>query len=957
MTIRQLICLLCGAVTVCLQAHADADGKGHRAAVMTGVYDYITEEPLWGAEVSILAPDSTLVTTLSADRKHGGSGNKTYNIRAKDCKTGYILAITCPGYYPASITVPKIGGREDMIFITPRPMMVNPLAMKKLKEAKDSTRTLGEVTVVATKVKMVMSGDTIVYNADAFDLAEGSMLDALVKRLPGVELRSNGQIFVGGEKVESLLLNGENFFKGNPRIALDNLPAYAVSNVKVYDKEDYIGQYGPGQRKPKVMDVRLRRQYNQGLISNIEAGGGTSDRYIGRLFALLYRDKSRLSLIANTNNTNDTRKPGESDTWDPDWQSAGRAVNTMGGLEYGSKFASDKLSLTSSLLFGHEKTDLTTDVYSERYMEGATMFTRSCDGRRDKGLTIDFDNDLVVTTTGGNYFKAQPFFRFKRLRSRYATVSESSDMDSYTNLINSLSDLGASFARRINTGFTGYSNLKIPHTPDKMKIEYNLSYSHARQEELSHYDLTYSDDRGGGGDHRRPWVLQPASEFRTLWRLRYEIWGLNISKLSLGLAIGYDIGYNHSSADRDYYRLELGDSIMTATDPLSLSLPLPSAYAAESRLSPDINYSYISRLSELQQTIYPKLSFSFPSVGFFKKAGFNMEVTPRISYDRSRLNYDRFGNHYFSKRDKLHPAIDAQLTMWGIFVNYGYQQIMPDLHLMIGITDSTDPLFVRLGNPGLRPAIKHTLAMDKSFGKWSSASQVNLHAEYNKLDNAIGQAASYDLATGVTTYRPDNIDGNWDAAGRVQLTHRFGPARRFTLENTAAVRYLRSADFINSARSVAHNTILNDGLSLETSLVDDMTLGINGSVEWRHVTSSLAQFSTINAVDYDYGLTFTAAKLPWDMSLTTDLVMHSRRGYGDPSLNDNQLVWNARVAKSMLRGNMTIALDGFDILGRLSNVRLVLNAQGRTETRYNTLPRYAMLHIIYRLNIQPRKRQ
>lgn len=128
-------------------------------------------------------------------------------------------------------------------------------------------------------------------------------------------------------------------------------------------------------------------------------------------------------------------------------------------------------------------------------------------------------------------------------------------------------------------------------------------------------------------------------------------------------------------------------------------------------------------------------------------------------------------------------------------------------------------------------------------------------------------------------------------------------------------------------------------------------------MEWRHVTSSLAQFSTINALDYDYGVSFTAARLPWEMSFTTDLTMHSRRGYGDPSLNDDRLVWNARVAKSILRGNMTFALDGFDILGQLSNVRLVLNAQGRTETRYNTLPRYAMLHIIYRLNIQPKKRQ
>lgn len=94
----------------------------------------------------------------------------------------------------------------------------------------------------------------------------------------------------------------------------------------------------------------------------------------------------------------------------------------------------------------------------------------------------------------------------------------------------------------------------------------------------------------------------------------------------------------------------------------------------------------------------------------------------------------------------------------------------------------------------------------------------------------------------------------------------------------------------------------------------------------------------------------------WDMSFTTDLVMHSRRGYADSRLNSDDLVWNARLAKSIMHGNLTFAVDGFDILGRLSNVRLTMNSQGRTEQRFNTLPRYAMLHVIYRLNLQPKSR-
>jgi len=73
-------------------------------------------------------------------------------------------------------------------------------------------------------------------------------------------------------------------------------------------------------------------------------------------------------------------------------------------------------------------------------------------------------------------------------------------------------------------------------------------------------------------------------------------------------------------------------------------------------------------------------------------------------------------------------------------------------------------------------------------------------------------------------------------------------------------------------------------------------------------------------------------------------------------MNTNELVWNARLAKRVLHSKLTFMLDGFDILGNLSNVRRTINAQGRTESYYNVIPSYVMLHAIYRLNIQPKKK-
>lgn len=129
------------------------------------------------------------------------------------------------------------------------------------------------MTVTATKVKFYNKGDTLVYNADAFVLFEGSMLDALVRQLPGVELHPDGQIFVNGRFVESLLLNGKDFMKGDNKVLLENLGAYTVKDIKVYDRQEDMDKllgkdYG---QKKLTMDVRLNYYRVHGAAGYIVA--------------------------------------------------------------------------------------------------------------------------------------------------------------------------------------------------------------------------------------------------------------------------------------------------------------------------------------------------------------------------------------------------------------------------------------------------------------------------------------------------------------------------------------------------------------------------------------------------------------------------------------------------------------------------------------------------------------
>ena len=142
-----------------------------------------------------------------------------------------------------------------------------------------------------------MRGDTIVYNADAFNLPQGSMLDALIRQLPGAELKENGEIFVNGRKVDYLMLNGKDFFKGDNRVMLDNLPYYTVKNLQVYNRTTDASRYLGRDVQPKeyVMDVKLKKEYLGGFLGNNDLAAGTSKRYSAKLLGTQFTDHTRFT--------------------------------------------------------------------------------------------------------------------------------------------------------------------------------------------------------------------------------------------------------------------------------------------------------------------------------------------------------------------------------------------------------------------------------------------------------------------------------------------------------------------------------------------------------------------------------------------------------------------------------------------------------------------------------------
>ena len=303
--------LLCFLIC-CATANAE---KTDSINFLCKVADAFTGDYIKDGEVDILSTDSTFLCKGQWTYSDSNGKIEASLVAGKlPNNNKYILRLThkdyVTTYYALSLRLPKRSG--DFYYPTEK------ILMRKLP-MRQKERTLGEAVVTATKIKMVMKGDTIVYNADAFQLSQGSMLDALIEQLPGAQLNEDGVITVNGKRISSLLVNGKDFFRGDPKIALENLPAYMVNKVKVYEQQtDYEKLTGVKEwERPLVMDVNLKKEYSIGWIANAEAAYGTENKYLGRVFALRFTDCSRLAFFGNINNTNDTRRAGSKGDWTP----------------------------------------------------------------------------------------------------------------------------------------------------------------------------------------------------------------------------------------------------------------------------------------------------------------------------------------------------------------------------------------------------------------------------------------------------------------------------------------------------------------------------------------------------------------------------------------------------------------------------------------------------------------
>ncbi len=930
------------AVIFAILSIAQATAKDYNHPVQGVVFDSFSEDGL-PALITLMTADSVVIDTVTARvgeylfSAYPRAADYSFTIQ----KVGrYIVKAEMDGYIDAYMDFELRSNREQFI-------RVKPLRMMK------AYHDLPEVSVKATKIKMVMRGDTIVYNADAFNLAEGSMLDALVSRLPGVRLTREGEIFVNGKKIESLLVNGRDFFRGSPQVALQNLPAYTVSKIKVYDEAgaaSRIMQRDMGDKR-YVMDVNLKKEYAKTYIGNAEAGYGTENRYMAKAFGMKMSDKEWVMGSASINNLSDYQQVQfDQSVAGGEW--AWKSPTTFDGqitfreANFGYNRILDRQNwLGGGVTLNHTDGDHESRTNTQTYLPEGDSFQKQQSHSTSKSTSLKgslnhhFEKGVAFNWSD---FSLQ-YIRNKNLSHSTQTTSDSASV------LNEMLTRGSYENQRIFADGSISGGARI--IADMLRWDFSANYDRLTADQFSLSDIQYTngqtprDFRNTYGDNgHQNWKIKANTKYDIRWPNK-------------SITPEYEYNYRYNKTSNMLYRLDkLADRDSTIWD------MLPSAREALIDVL-DRNNSY--DFHEYQNHHRFKLQVISGEEYSDKKAFVNywrLQLPLRIAHNN--LYYNRLGRHDVRRHAVFfEPNFDIKGTIsdikWGFSVSMWSE--IPDMTMLVGYRDDTNPLNIRLGNPDLRNQHYYSASLD--LRRWISSHQQSywMNIGYNQQDNAVAYATEFDKKTGISTVRPVSVNGNWSTSASLGYSRSLDKADKWTIDNHFSYNYHHSVDmatvsgFASTVRSIVNNHQFSDKLKLAFRPNDNYEFTLHGGGTYYLVGSRREGFENINAGDYQVGFN-TTLNLPAKFQFTSDLTMYARRGYQQSEMNTTDWVWNAQLTRSFLNGKLLAKLKGYDILQQLSNTRYVMNEQGRTESWHNGIPRYVMLSLSWRFNVMPKKK-
>ena len=919
-----------------------------------------TQEPVAQTTVKLLRTDSTLVT--------GGLTSMEGKFRVSAPKAGtYILQITCVGFKPYTKRV-SVTDDKDVALGT---LTLKPDAIM-----------LKNTVVTGNASKVIVKADTFIYNASAYRTPEGSVVEELVKRLPGAQVDDDGKITINGKEVKKIKVDGKEFMTGDTKTALKNLPTNIIERVRAYDQKSDLARVSgiDDGEEETVLDFGIKTGMNKGIMVNADLAAGTKDRYAGRVFGGIMKDDLKTFLMASANNVNDMGFGGGGGRFGGGRQ--GLVATKMLGVNLNYE-KTDLITVDGSIRWNHSNGDADSKTASENFMSSTlSQFTNRHSTNLSRSNAWNSQFRIEWTPDSMTNIMFRPTFRYNSSDGLNNGESATFGEDPYTisgvtdpmNQLDILKAAGVvknynpsndlSYSDSKSVGGWGQLNRKLNNSGRNITLRLGANYSEGISRSFSNNLVELFNPDSQTETNR--YAVTPTKNWDYSIRLTYSEPIMRRTYLQFS----YQYQYKYSKSDRGTYNLAK-DNISAITgiplanlnwDYFSIA---PQFRGWDDYLAPlnGINRSYeefedpkLSRFSEYKNYIH-----TAEVMLRVVRNAYNLNVGVQVVPQTSRLNYRFQGKEY--------PDVSRSVTNWAptadfrwkisnvsqMRINYRANTSQPSMTDLLDIEDDSNPLAVRTGNPGLKPSFTQNMRFQYNNYWQSHQRSLMVNANFSTTANSISNMTTYNETTGGTITKPENINGNWNAFAMVMFNTSIDSAGYFNVNTFTTLRYAHNVGFVslmnqNSQESVTRTT--NYGERLSASYRNSwFELELNGSVDYQHARSDLQSNNNLDTWTFSYGgsVMFTA---PWGTQLSTNMNMNSRRGYNDASMNTNELIWNAQIAQSFLRGNaLTLSLQFYDILKEQSTFSRAISAMSRTDTEYNAITSYAMLHVIYRLNL------
>lgn len=764
------------------QNNQDKKKKEHKVEVYGEVKDSFTQAYL-KAFVTVMDKDSNVIDTMTT---RGWEKHLFYHTQVPARPATYIVKAECEGYETNCInhTIKYIARNKNFSF---------PSLLLKKKISRDVA--LDGVVVTGTKVKLAYRGDTLVFNASAFNVPDGSMLDALIRQMPGAEMKSNGDIYVNGKKIDYLLLNGKDFFKGKNQVMLDNLPYYTVKELKVYDrsseKSRLMGK--EMEKKDYVMDVALKREYSRGYIANMEAAGGSEDRYLARLFGLYYTDNSRISVFGNMNNKNETRKPGSQGDWSPSNSPQGQKTTRQVGVDFNTTSKSQKILERGNVTFAWDNTHDLTHSSQENFASTGNIFGRSINDSRSDNHSFNLYNNFQMSGKLGVWLDTRIDYSDRKTSStnrsatysadpeRWGDIRQTIDSTFAQNVSGSLHDIITNRSlyqsRSKEHAFTGSQTAMVWYKlPWGDRIDLNLNGSYASSKPNESFSLNRNEYFKTGEKDLRNYYNDSRSN-------RYNIrgtftYGIEIPYTKWTVLVGPDFEQTYQSVKGLKYRLdELGGDWISNPELMFATLP-SNMEQLSGVIDEDVSRSY----QTLKKNTGGELIFQRSGPSSY------LVLSLSISEEKERLNYHTSTLDTIARRSRVvfRPSFiyDCNDDKKTIRLYYYMQSQTPDFFSIMPYRDNSNPLAVRVNNPDLENSLYHHYEANIRFNGLKNQQYIGFFATGNFYHNLVGTRTTYNSQTGGYTYMSDNIGGggNWDFWTTTSYGVALDKARLFRLD-------------------------------------------------------------------------------------------------------------------------------------------------------------------------------